>query len=256
VSAAFQSEVFWSAFGALVAFAALCGPAVAGTNALLKGRRRDRLQGVLDKERQFYENHARRVFGSKGPLHESMADRYIRDIRDGLTTIRGLNEQQRAATKLRELISQLRATHAALVKSLKLFTTNDAVVFFAEFDKFNQDFGEIYDTGNIPHDARTHCDDVVELVNKLADQLAPNGWHPIRNSAHSMQAADQDIIVPVMLELLGKTEVELSLISAAIRDKEFEKALWLKERYRFDVKHVYARLDAALTEMNELRSQI
>jgi hypothetical protein len=33
---AFQSEVFWSAFGALVAFAALLGSAAAGTYALLK----------------------------------------------------------------------------------------------------------------------------------------------------------------------------------------------------------------------------
>src|SRR5262249_13860899 len=151
----------------------------------------------------------------------------IRGIRDGLTTIRNLNEQQRASTKekLRELISQLRATHATLVESLKLFTTNDAAVFFEQFDTFNQNFGALYHSGNIPHNARTHCHDVVELVNRLADQLAPNEWHPIQNIAHSMRAADREIIVPMMLELLGRTEVELSLISAAIREKEFEKAL-------------------------------
>jgi hypothetical protein len=105
---------------------------------------------------------------------------------------------------------------------------------------------------------RTHCGDVVEIVNELATQLqlAPNEWHPIRNIASLMQSADVDIIVPIMLDILTRTEVELSSIGAAIRDKEFEKALWLKERYRFDVTHLYERLDQALTQMSELRSHM
>lgn len=256
---AFQSEVFWSAFGALVAFGALLGSAAAGTYALLKAGRRRRLQGVLDKERQFYEKVARRVVAApKGPLQESTADQYIRGIRDGLATIAKLDEKQRAATKakLRELIDQLRATHRTLVEALKPFTTNEATVFFEQFDTFNQNFGALYHSGNIPHQARTHCGDVVEIVNELATQLAPNGWHPIRDIASSMQTADEDIIVPVMLDIFTRTEVELSLIGSAIRDKEFEKALWLKERYRFDVTHLYERLDQALTQMSELRSKM
>lgn len=259
MSTAFQPEVFWSAFGALVAFAALLGSAATGTYALFKAGRRRRLQGMLDKERQFYEKQARRVVpASRRPSQESTADQYIRGIRDGLTTIGKLDEKQRAATKdkLRELIDQLRATHATLVEALKPFTTNDATVFFEQFDTFNQNFGALYHSGNIPHDARTHCGDVVEIVNELATQLAPNQWHPIRDIASSMQSADEDIIVPVMQDILARTEVELSLISSAIRDKEFEKALWLKERYRFDVTHLYERLDEALTQMSQLRSQI
>lgn len=254
-----QSEVFWSAFGALVAFATLLGAAAAGAYPLLKAVRRRRLQSVLDEERQFYEKVARRVVAvPKGPLQESTADQYIRGIRDGLATIARLDEKQRAATKdkLRELIGQLRATHGTLVEALKLFTTNDATVFFEQFDTFNQNFGALYHSGNIPHQARTHCGDVVEIVNELATQLEPNEWHPIRNIATSMQSADEDIIVPVMLDILTRTEVELSLISAAIRDKEFQKALWLKERYRFDVIHLYERLDQSLTQMSDLRSQI
>ena len=259
MSTAFQSEVFWSAFGALVAFAALLGSVVAGTYALFKAGRRRRLQGVLDKEREFYEKQARRVVAaSKGPSQESTADHYVRGIRDGLTTIGKLDEKQRAATKdkLRELIGQLRATHATLVEALKPFTTNDATEFFKQFDTFNQNFGALYDSGNIPHNARTHCGDVVEIVNELATQLTPNQWHPIQNIANLMRHADEDIIVPVMQDILAKTEVELSLINSAVRDKEFEKALWLKERYRFDVTHLYERLDEALTQMSQLRSQI
>lgn len=254
MSTAFQSEVFWSALGALVAFAALLGSATAGAYALYKVGRRRKLQRVLDKERQFYEKQARRV----GPPQESTADQYIRDIRDGLRTIGKLDEKQRVATKvkLRELIDQLRATHKTLVEALKPFTTNDATVFLAQFDTFNQNFGALYHSGNIPHDARTHCGDVIEIVNELATQLGPNQWHPIQKIASSMRSADEDIIVPVMQDILAKTEVELSLISSAIRDKEFKKALWLKERYRFDVTHLYERLDEALTQMSQLRTQI
>jgi len=258
MSTPFQSEVFWAAFGALVAFAALLGSAAGGTYALFKSGRRRRWQTVLDKERQFYEKQARRVVPApKGPP-QSTADIYIRSVKDGLTTIGELDEKQRAATKdkLREPIDQLRATHATIVKVLKPFTTNDATVFFKQFDTLNQDFGELYHNGKIPHEARTHCGDVVEIVNELATQLAPNQWHPIQSIASSLQQTDEDIIVPLMQDILARTEVELSLISCAIRDKEFQKALWLKERYRFDVTHVYERLDEALTQMSELRSQI
>jgi hypothetical protein len=259
MSVAFQSEVFWSAFGALVAFAALLGTAAAGTFPLVKAWRRRRLQRVLDKERQFYETLARRVVAT-GPLQQSTADRYVNGIRDGLATISKLDAKQRATTKvkLQELIGQLRATHETLVGALKLFTTNNASVFFDKFEEFNRNFGVLFDSGNVRHQARTHCGDVVETVTELVAKLGvgQNEWHPIRQIASLMQSADQDIIVPVMLDILRRTEVELSLISASIRDKEFAKALWLKERYRFDVKGLYDRLDQALTQMSELRSQL
>ncbi|WP_157662065.1 hypothetical protein [Burkholderia ubonensis] len=259
MSIAFKSEVFWSAIAALVAFAGLLGSSTAGVYALLKAVRRRRLQSVLDRERQFYESQARRVVSVYNTSPEkSAADQYIRDVRDGLTTIGKLDEKQRrdAKEKLHELIDQLRATHATLVKTLKPFTTSNAAAFFDQFDKFNQDFGEVYDSGNIPHNARTHCGDVVGIVNELATQLALEAWHPICNIANSMQRADNDIIVPLMQGILAQTEVELSLISSLIRDKDFEKALWLKERYRFDVKNIYARLDETLMQMSQLRSQI
>ncbi|MFS8978262.1 DUF3294 domain-containing protein [Cupriavidus necator] len=259
MSIAIQSDVFWSAISALAAFAGLLGSAAAGTYALFKAGRRRRLQGVLDKERQFYENQARRVVSpSNGSPQGSTADQYIRDIRDGLMTIGKLDEKQRPAAKdkLRELIDQLRATHATLVETLEPFTTNDATVFFDQFDKLNQHFGSLYHSGNIPHNARTLCGDVIEIVNELATQLALDEWHSIRKIAYSMRRADNDIIVPVMQEILARTEVELSLISSSIRDKEFKKALWLKERYRFDVTYLYERLDEALTQMSQLRSQI
>lgn len=255
----FQSDVFWSAFGALVAFAGLLGSIAAGMYGLFKAVRRRRLQVVLDNERKFYQQKARRVVPTfDGSPTEPLANQYIRSIRDGLATIGNLDEKQRATTKkqLRELIDQLRATHATLVEALKPFTTNDATEFFDQFDKFNMNFGALYDSGSIPHNARTHCGDVVELVNQLASQLAPNEWHPIQYIASSMQSADEDIIVPIMQGILAQTEIELSLIDSLIQDREFEKALWLKERYRFDIQHLYERLDESLTQMSQLRSEI
>jgi len=136
------------------------------------------------------------------------------------------------------------------------YFNDSGISIYKNFDAFNRNFGALYHSGNIPHNARTHCGDVAEIINELATQLAPNQWRPIQNIASSMQSADEDIIVPVMQDILAKTEVELSLISSAILDKEFEKALWLKERYRFDVTHLYERLDEALTQMSQLRSEI
>jgi len=273
--AIFQSDIFWSAFGALVTFAALVGSIGGVIIAMLKRGKWRRLQTKQDRERKFYEEHARRV--TPDPIwlpEEYTIDQYLQSIQNGLLAIAQLPDEQRDRTKdkIRSLISQLRATHATLVKALKPFTTNDAKKFFEEFDKFNQDFGELYDTGNVPHNARTHCDDVVQIVNDLVPQLAGDRIsaqydqvqsekgidreYTISSIASSMEQADKEVIVPIMRYILSKTEVELSLINSAIRDRNKDKAIWLKERYRFEIKDLYKRLDDALTRMDDLASKL
>jgi polyhydroxyalkanoate synthesis regulator phasin len=266
LSGLFKSDVFWSALSALIAFAALLGTIGAAVNALLKSRMATRLQATLVHERTFYQEQARRVADEliKFP-EESAIDRYLDSVKSGLVAIGELSKEQRRGAKdrIRELISQLRATHTTLVNALKPFTTNDAKKFFEGFDQLNQDFGALYKTGNIPHDARTHCSDVVAIVNDLVTKLgsdtmktASDQIAKINAIAHSMEYADEEIIVPIMTHILSKTEVELSLINAAIRDGNKHKAIWLKERYRFDVDNLYKRLNEALTRMTDLASTL
>jgi hypothetical protein len=182
-----------------------------------------------------------------------------------LLAIANLPEEERKRTKkeLRELLSQLRATHATLVQTLKLFTTNDAKTFFEEFDDFNQNFGALFQGGKIRHEARTHCDDVVQIVDDLVSklELSTTGERAeqigaLRQLGYSMQGVDQDLIVPIMRYILSKTEVELSLINSVIRDGDKTKAIWLKERYRFDVEKLYERLREALDRMDALSSKL
>ena len=261
-----KSELFWSAFSALIAFAVLVGTIGGAVIALLRSHRAGRLQATLDHERKFYEEQARRVAAEPVKFPEDSAiDRYLYSIKSGLIAIGELSQEQRTGVKerIRELISQLRATHTTLIHALKPFTTNDSKKFFEGFDQFNQDFGALYKSGNIPHDARTHCGDVVAIVNDLATRLESDTTKTpsdqlakIRQIAWSMEYADQEMIVPIMNHILSKTEVELSLINAAIREGNKEKAIWLKERYRFDVDNLYKRLNEALTKMTDLASKV
>nr|MBS0019202.1 hypothetical protein [Gammaproteobacteria bacterium] len=238
-----KSQLFWSAFSALIAFAALVGTIGGAVIALLRSRSAARLQATLDHERKFYEEQGRRVAAEPIKFPEDSAiDRYLDSIKSGLIAIGELSQEQRGGVKdrIRELISELRATHTTLIDALKPFTTNDAKKFFEGFDQFNQDFGALYKSGNIPHDARTHCGDVVAIINDLVTRLESDGMETssnevtkIRQIAWSMKYADQEMIVPIMNHILSKTEVKLSLINAAIRDGNKHKAIWLKERYRF-----------------------
>jgi hypothetical protein len=262
----FESETFWAAFSALVAFAALVGGIGGVVIAMLKAGKWRRLQATLNKERKFYEEEARRVTPEPIRLpEESAIERYLSSIQTGLLAIAQLSDEQREKTKdkIRDLISHLRTTHTTLVEALKPFTTNDAKKFFEEFDLFNQNFGALYHAGNIPHDARTHCGDVVRIVDDLASKLEPDTTgapseriYKIRDIASSMEYADQELIVPIMTYILSKTEVELSLINSAIRDGDKHKAVWLKERYRFDIENLYQRLNVALTNMTDLASKL
>ena len=72
----------------------------------------------------------------------------------------------------------------------------------------------------------------------------------------SMEHIDKNIIMLIMTYILSKTEVELSLINSTIREGDENKAIWLKERYRFDVKNLYNRLNEALDKMTDLRQKL
>jgi hypothetical protein len=258
----FKSETFWAAFSALVAFATLVGGILAAVIARFKTGNWRRLQATLDKERKFYEEQARRITSEPIRLpEESIIDRYLSSIQNGLLAIAQLSDEQRDKTKdkIRSLITQLRATHETLVNALTPFTTNDAKKFFDGFDALNQNFGALYNAGNIPHDARTHCGDVVGIVNDMVSKLESHTTgrpseqiNKLREITYSMQYADHELIVPMMRHIFSKTEVELSLINSAIRDGDKNKAVWLKERYRFDMENLYKRLNAALTTMTDL----
>jgi len=56
-----KSELFWSAFSALIAFAVLVGTIGGAVIALLRSHRAGRLQATLGHEHKFYEEQARRV---------------------------------------------------------------------------------------------------------------------------------------------------------------------------------------------------
>jgi hypothetical protein len=257
----FQSSTFWSAFGALIAFAGLVVTITGLIVAFLKGTKWKRLQKTLDNERRFYEEQARRV--QQKPIRlpeESIIDQYLNSIEKGLLSIDALKPKERSAIKdrLSKLISELRTTHATLVENLKLFTTDDVKDFINNFNVLNQNFGAVYDAGNIPDNARTHCTAVLDILQGLESQLETTSAQiqGIINIRYSMEYADEDIIVPMMTYILSKAEVELSLIGSAIRERKIKKAIWLKERYRFDIKNFYQRLDDALIKMRELSNKL
>jgi hypothetical protein len=254
---ALGTEAFWAAVGVLVTIGGLLV-------ALRKWVRNSQLQTVLNNERRFYEVQARRVAPPAVKLpEESAIDRYIHSINTGLVSIEELPEsvKREAKERIRKLIAQLSATHASLIKALSPFEITEAKRFFEGFDQFNQEFGSLYNAGEIPRNTRTHCTEVEETVAEIIAVIQRQmpewaGLYKLQELGYSMRYADQEVIVPIMVSILAKTEVELSLIRTAIEDDNKKKALWLKERYRFDIHGLFGRLNTALNQMHELTNKL
>lgn len=258
----YTSQIFWAAFAALVAFATLLGVNARVIIIWLNAGKLKRLQASLDKERKLYEMYAMQVATEIIKLpEESAIESYLTAIKDGVLAIAELpdDKREKIKDKVRKLISELQKTHETLVRSLKLFTTNSAKIFFDDFEKFNDDFDVLYQSGTINNTARTHCSQVVEIVNEITESIAkdivgntPDYIESIRKIGWSMEYADQKAIVPIMQYILSKTKVELSLIKSALLEGDKYKAIWLKERYRFDIAKLYKDLNNSLTNMSDL----
>lgn len=160
--------------------------------------------------------------------------------------------------QLRGLLSSLRATHQTLVSALKPFSIGDARKFFEEFDSFAQEFSTLYHGGQIPHTARTHCREVEDRVRELESRIPNNspGMREISSLCLSVVMQDQDVIVPLMVELLDRAQREVTIIGQAIRDRDFRKAVFMKERLWFEVKGIYQELDVSLTKMSDLTARL
>jgi hypothetical protein len=258
-------SVFWSAFGALVSFAALVGGAVVAFRAFLQRRTWTNLQAVLDHERQQYEESAFRVALPREEFQQqSAAEQYIKIVDESLLALAKVPrvERKEIRNQLRDLLGKLRETHSTLVEALNPFMIDDAKEFIERFGLAVQKFGATFDGDKIASNARTHCDDVAQLAREVADDLSNEKpkidneiISGIRYIGYEIGGIDNNIIVPTMLELLTQTKVELSLIDVALKSGQMDKAIWLKERFRFEIERRYQELKSALRKMDELASK-
>jgi hypothetical protein len=244
----------WKAIGGVVGIAAF----LVALLTFLRGTRLrySRLQRILDKERSFYAAMPSPRSTIDEDLVQRTAQTYFSSVNRGISGIERLppDATRVAREKLRVLLLNLRTTHQTLVTVLEPFSTGDAKKFFEEFDSFNSKFTVLYHGGQIAHDARTHCSDIEQVLGELGSQIqfSTPGWSDVDSLRGSVVVYDKEVIVPIMTEILERTQTELAIIAQAIRDGDRRKALVLKEKFWFDVRDLYHDVSGSLTRMTDL----
>jgi len=246
--------VFWSAVCALIALTGLLI-----TN--LKGRPLwyYRMQRALNRERTFYDSLAA-ILPAPDPMSkEGLAQSYFEAVESGVAGIEALsaNERRAAAQKLRSLVATLQATHHTLVEALEPFSEINAKQFIDGWRSVQQGLQTVYYGGRIPSDAHTHCSEVQALVWDLTSNSKNRsaGLEKIRGLGDSVVAQDRDIILPLMHSILERCQREVNLISSSLRTDDVQRAIWLKEKYWFDMKHTYLSMKRALDKIRRLAEE-
>lgn len=248
-----KMPVFWSAIGAVIALATFLN---------LKGRPfwHWRLQRLLNSERAFYDSIPIPAASVDSASEESMARQYFDAVEEGVSAMAALSngERRAAAVKLHELIGTLQSTHQTLVDSLQPFSESDSKEFLKNWSTVQAKLQSNYFGGKIPSDAHTHCSLVQSIVWSLSSR--GNETHTpamarLQNLGSSVVAQDREVILPVMRWVLDRCQSEVALISVALRDGDARRAIRLKEKYWFDVKHSYTRMLESLQKMRSLSSE-
>jgi hypothetical protein len=242
--------VFWSAIGVLIALATFIN---------LKGRpfRHWRLQRLLNQERAFYERIPIAGAAPNKASEEGMASRYFGAIEDGVSAVAALSDSERrqAAAKLSELVRELQITHQSLVGSLQPFSQIDSREFIKGWDASQAKLQTIYHDGKISHDAHTHCTKVESVVQDLCSSgNTTPAMARLQQLGSSVVVQDHDVIIPVMHSILDRCQREVALISLVLREGDTRRAIRLKEKYWYELKHDYRRLQQSLEKMRELGS--
>lgn len=252
-----KAPVFWSAIGVMIGLATFLN---------LKGRPfwHWRLQRLLNHERKFYDSYPVTTAAVDAGSEESIARQYFDAVEDGVSAMAALSDAERraAAANLRELVGTLQATHHTLVESLQPFSETDSKEFLKNWSSVQAKLQSIYYGGKIPSDAHTHCSLVVSLVQSIVMQLSSPSNEAatpaivrLRNLGYSVVAQDREVILPVMWSVLDRCHAEVGLISFSLRDGDARRAIRLKEKYWFDVKHSYTRLRQSLQKMRSLSDE-
>lgn len=247
---------FWAAISAIVALLGFLFTHFVGKRRL----RYWRLQHLLDKERSVYATLPlpRRI--STSDSSGAPTQQYVSSVARSLLGFDSLpaSTLKDSRDDLRRLLSNLRTTHQTLVSALEPFSTGEARKFIEEFDVFAAKFSTLYHAGQIPHNARTHCHEVEQTISALDAKMpgTTTGWQDIAALRNSVVMYDQDVIVPLMVDVLDRAQLEITMIGQAIRDKDFGKAIIIKERFWFEVKGFYKELDETLTKMGEIAARL
>jgi hypothetical protein len=250
-----QQQWFWGAVAAIVALLGF-------VFTHLVGKRRLRywtLQRLLSRERSFYSLMQPRRRDPRLDPSKTTAEEYVSSVARSLLGFDALPPTVVKETKgeLSKLLDNLRATHQTLVAALEPFSLTDAKKFFEKFDTFAAKFGTLYHGGQIPHNARTHCSEITGVIYALNQKMGNvPGWSDISTLTQSVVVCDREVIVPLMIEVLDRTEVELSIIGQAVRARDFRKAVYIKERFWFEVMGFYGDLNESLNKMDSLASSL
>jgi hypothetical protein len=253
---------FWAVVGSIAAVIALIPMILAAARVI---RRRSE-SSFLSKERSFYE----KVRAERSPTShreispESGSDglviQYLSDVREGVEGLKELSHQEldQARDDVRALISELRKTHQALAEALEVFETLDVRRFFDGFESSRLRISALYNNGDIPAEVRTHCTKVENLVWKMTGYLPTGavGIDRIRRLGHSVVVMDKEVIVPVMGAILERAHDEADLIERSIRAGNKKRAIWVKEKYWFEVQPMYKNIKDSLRKMDEAVSKL
>lgn len=248
-----KMPVFWSAIAVVIALATFLN---------LKGRPfwHWRLQRLLNSERKFYDSFPVPAASVDSASEEGMARQYLDAVEEGVSAMVALSDGERraAAAKLHELVGTLQATHQTLVDSLQPFSESDSKEFVKNWSAVQAKLQSNYFGGKIPSDAHTQCSLVQSIVWNLSssgNETPTPAMARLQNLRSSVVAQDREVILPVMRSVLDRCQSEVALISVALRDGDARRAIRIKEKYWFDVKHSYKRMQQSLQKMRTLSEE-
>jgi hypothetical protein len=246
----------WGAFSAIVA-------ALGFAFTHFVGKHRFRywwLQRFLDKERTFYRAQPAPTQAAMSDPAATIPQKYVFSIEQSLTGFEQFPAEtavREAKEQLRGLLTNLRITHNTLVSVLKTFSLENGKHYFEKLDDYQADFLTHYFGGKIPHDAHTHCEEIVRVIANLNKRTPPTtpGWQDISALQYSVVVNDRDVIVPMMKEVLERTHSNLSIIAEVAKVGDFRKAVIIKEHFWFEIQGFYYQLNSSLEKMDALISR-
>lgn len=190
-----KSGTFWAALAVLIAGVPLV---ISGVRTF----RRRSLQRYSNRERASHSAHS---------LDWDLARGYSASVDSGLRGLQHLPqiEREKAREKLKKLIDELKRTHETIVDALSLFSIGKAKTFFEKFDERRVEFEKLIDKGIIVPQARTHCTEIERIVSDLSSLISENsdGWQDINALRYSLENPEREVIVPMMVAILYRTEL-------------------------------------------------
>ncbi|MFZ5879351.1 MAG: hypothetical protein ACOY0R_08265 [Chloroflexota bacterium] len=166
-------------------------------------------------------------------------------------------ENTSMAADLQELISELRRTHATIVKLVSPLRRipEDPAVFAGEFRQVYYDFRDAYDAYDFG-DERTHCHKLRRIQQRMLNRKPRFGstrdWDALYTSLQALSNSDLDLIDQQYKPFMAWFDSVMQAIQALVESNDIPQAMAARRDFLSQLGPEYDRNKAVLDQMNDL----